>query len=135
MWTCQTCHRSFKNKNQDHSCRVIPLREHFRGKPVELEKIVMKILEEVQSFGEVQVSSVKSAILVAVESTFLALKVKKDRVDIEFVLDEELDGFPVYKVFRVSKNRMAHFVTVGNIEEVDDHLLGLIRQAYGVVTC
>jgi len=134
MWECTTCHRSFKNKNQYHSCMVKPIEEHFRGKQPELEKIVLKILDEVQSFGEVQVSSVKNAILVAVESTFLALKVKKDRVDIEFVLNEVKDEFPMYKVVRVSKNRVAHFVTVGNIEEVDDQLLGLIRESYELVS-
>ncbi|MBE0648189.1 MAG: hypothetical protein IH596_10425 [Bacteroidales bacterium] len=91
------------------------------------------ILENVKSFSDVQVSSVKNAILVSSVSTFLALKVKKDRVEIEFVLTEVREGFPVNKVVRVSKNRVAHFVAVGSPEEVDDHLLGLITQAYQVV--
>lgn len=133
MWSCPKCQRKFKHKNQDHSCQVRPLREHFSGKPEALEHVVRLILREVQSFGEVRISSVKHAILVAAESTFLAIKVKKDRVEIEFLLPEEHAGFPVYKTLRVSKNRVAHFVAVGSMDELDRHLMGLIREAYEMV--
>ncbi|MFC2101677.1 DUF5655 domain-containing protein [Bacteroidota bacterium] len=110
------------------------LESHFSGRPEVLKNIVDKIITHAESFGEVHISSVKNAVLISSVSTFLALKVKKDRVEIEFVLSETREGFPVYKVVRVSKNRVAHFVAVGSLEEVDDYLLGLIRKAYQVVS-
>lgn len=133
MWFCPVCNRKFKNTNQEHSCLLRPLEEHFSGKPEELEHIIRTILQHVNTFGYIQISSLKHAILIASQTTFLALKVKKDRVEIEFVLGEVREGFPVYKVVRVSKNRVAHFVAVGSLEEVDDYLLGLIREAYELV--
>ena len=32
MWTCPQCGRIFKKANQPHSCRKVPLEEHFKNK-------------------------------------------------------------------------------------------------------
>lgn len=132
MWVCPACARHFKHQNQSHSCLVVPIEKHLKGKPETIKQLVHQILLMVEGFGDVQVSSVKHAILVSSTSTFMALKVKKDRVEVEFVLKDPRDGFPVYKVVRVSKHRVAHFVAVGSLEEVDQPLLDLIRKAYEV---
>lgn len=132
MWECQVCHRKFKHTNQEHSCLVVPMEHHFSERPLALETTVRRILNQVELFGNVKVSSVKNAILIASASTFLALKVKKDRVEVEFLLKEAKEGFPVYKVVKISKNRVVHFVAVGSPEEVDESLMGLFREAYEI---
>ncbi|PCJ89783.1 MAG: hypothetical protein COA57_01100 [Flavobacteriales bacterium] len=77
--------------------------------------------------------AVKSAVLLRRGSTFLALKPKKQWLDIEFMLKDKMDEFPVYKTFRLSKNRVAHYVRIESPKEVDRQLLNWLKEAYEVV--
>jgi len=88
-----------------------------------------KIKNEVLLFEDVRLNSVKNAILFRVKSTFLAIKPKKDFLDIEFVLDEKIDEFPIYKTVQASKFKWAHFIRIESPEEVDEQLILWFRQA------
>ena len=50
-------------------------------------------------------------------------------MDLEIVLSEEVNEFPVYKTVRVSKNKYAHFIKVEDPEEVDQNLKKLVIRA------
>ncbi|MBN1198339.1 MAG: hypothetical protein JXA23_03230 [Bacteroidales bacterium] len=130
MWECPECHRNFRSPNQSHSCKLYPLESHFLNRNAVLEIITRTILEHIEHWKGIRVTSVKNALLVAAASTFLAIKVKSDRVDLELLLREEHDGFPVYKTVRVSKNRVAHFIALDRTNDLDETLFGLISQAY-----
>jgi hypothetical protein len=87
----------------------------------------------VTAFGKVNISSVKNAIIVSSTSTFLAVKPKRDHADIEFLLDHEVNEFPVLKTFRVSRSRVAHFTRIGDPGDVDEQLMGWLKEAYETV--
>lgn len=130
MWTCPKCKRMFKNTNQDHSCMVIDPDSHFINKDPQVKVVFNKILEVVQGFNNSRMNSVKNAILFTSGSNFLAIKPKKKWLDIEFVLPYEANLFPVYKTVQVNKAMWAHFVRIESESEVDEELIGWLRDAY-----
>jgi len=91
-----------------------------------------KIKNEVMQLEGVQINSVKNAILFQAKSNFLAVKPKKAHLDIEFVLDEKVDEFPIYKTFQATKSKCAHFVRLESPEEVDEQLIQWFRKAYKI---
>lgn len=132
MWTCSNCGRSFRNTNQDHSCLLINSESHFFNKHQQVIDTFEKIKNEVLLFEDVRINSVKNAILFRAKSTFLAIKPKKNFLDIEFVLDEKIEEFPIHKSVQASKFKWAHFVRLESPEEVDEQLLSWIRKAYDI---
>ena len=129
-WTCPTCFRKFRITNQPHSCMVRDAAHHFSNKKPEIRAVFDKITGLLAKLGPVQISYVQNAILISATSTFLAVKPKKDRVDIEFILNHEVTDFPVHKTVRVSRNKVAHFVTLGTPDDLDDLVCGWIDEAF-----
>ena len=95
MWDCPNCGRSFRNTNQDHSCLITDLESHFVNKQQQVIDTFVNIKNEVIKLEGVRINSVKNAILFQAKSNFLAVKPKKTHLDIEFVLDERIEEFPI----------------------------------------
>jgi hypothetical protein len=133
MWTCPACKRKFKNENQSHSCETKSIDEHLSKSSDAVKAAYYKVISEVNKLGKVNTSAVKNAILVSANSNFLSLKPAKSWLDVEFLLDEEADEFPIHKTFRLSKHKVAHYVRVGSADEIDSQLVGFIRRAYEIV--
>jgi predicted transport protein len=131
---CPTCGRQFRNTNQDHSCMVTDLESHFVNKQQNVIDTFAKIRYEVMQFEGVRINSVKNAILFQAKSNFLAVKPKKSHLDIEFVLDEKIEEFPIYKTFQATKSKCAHFVRLESPEEVEEQLITWLRKAY-IICC
>lgn len=132
MWTCPICNRQFKNTNQDHSCIVTPIESHFLNKQQHVIDTFEKLKDEVLRFEKVRINSVKNAILFTAKSHFLAVKPKKGWLDIEFVLDEKIEGFPIHKTVQATKNKWAHFMRLQSVEEVDKQLIKWLMRAYEI---
>jgi Domain of unknown function (DUF5655) len=115
-----------------HSCVRVEVEEHLAGKNPLVVAIFEELLAGTKEFGEIKVSSVKNCILFKSASTFLAIKPKKEWVDIEFLLDREIDEFPVHKTVRVSKNRVAHFVRLEHPREINRHLTRWLRRSFEI---
>jgi len=133
LWVCPDCGRQFKHKNQAHSCVRLNPDDHFIGKDPKVRATYDKLLREVEKFGDVNVSSVKIGMMLKAPSTFVAVKPKKSWVDIEFILDEEINQFPVHKTFRYTKGRFAHFVRLEGPKDVSKKLLGWLKRSYLLV--
>lgn len=132
MWTCPNCGRAFRNTNQDHSCIVTDLASHFVNREQNVVDTFEKLKDIVMQLGDIRINSVKNAILFQAKSQFLAAKPKKAILDIEFVLDEPIEGFPIHKTVQASKHKWAHFIRLESPEEVDAQLMGWIERAYEV---
>ncbi len=130
MWTCPNCNRQFKNRNQEHSCAVTDLESHFFGKEPGVMEAFGKLHREVSKFGPLSVNPVKHAILFTRGSHFMAVKPKRKWLDIEFALPRPVEGFPVHRTVQATRSKWAHFIRIGSAGEVDDLLLGWLREAY-----
>ena len=132
-WTCPTCQRKFKHKNQSHSCVQVDPDEHFIGKNPEVQRMYNTLISKIEKFGNINISPARNAILIKASGTFLAVKPKKQWLDIEFLLDEDIDAYPIYKTFRVSKRRVAHFVRLETSKDINTKLLGWLKRSYEVI--
>lgn len=133
MWTCPTCKRTFKNPNQAHSCVIVDPQSLLANSNTEVIKIYAKVERIVKAFGGLQINASNSTINFKNGATFLVLKPKKDRMELEFVLPEEKDEFPVYKTFRISKSRVAHYIVLQKAEELDSQVEAWLKTAYDTV--
>ncbi len=132
-WSCPKCKRSFKHKNQAHSCVRLDAEEHFVGKDPLVKKTYDALLLGVKKFGPVDVSPVKIGIMLKGASTFIAVKPKRSWIDMEFILDEAIDEYPVYKAIRYTKGRVAHFVRLEHPRDVSRKLVRWLRRSYQLV--
>jgi hypothetical protein len=129
-WLCPTCHRPFKHKNQAHSCVTLDASVHLDDKSPNVRKIYDKLWSEVRKFGDLNVSVTKSSIMFVSKSTFVAVKPKRNWLDVEFLLDKEVNKFPIHKTFRANKSRVAHFVRLESAKDVSAKLIRWLKASY-----
>ena len=132
-WVCPNCEREFRGKNQFHSCELSTIENHIAEKPEFIIEIFHALLDLVTSFGEVELLPLKTAIQVKSESTFLSIYLKKNKVHLEFQLGFESKHKLITKAVRISKHRVFHHADIYSIEEIDDELTNLLKDAYNTV--
>jgi len=108
------------------------IESHFIEKQENVKSTFEKLSVELKEFDDVTINSVKNAILFTAKTHFLAVKPKKAWLDIEFVLDEKVEGFPIHKTVQASNFKWAHFVRLDSVDEIDEQLLDWIKRAYEV---
>jgi len=135
MWVCPTCGREFKRKDQQHTCTLITKETLFAKRPPRLKDLYDKIVRRVRTLGAYREETVEpDVIFFKTKSTFLAVKVKKDHLDVEFFLDHLEDAPPVSKYLQTSKNRVAHIVPIDSSDEINDQLINWIKSSYSLVS-
>ncbi|HMU46361.1 MAG TPA: DUF5655 domain-containing protein [Chitinophagaceae bacterium] len=135
MWTCPKCNRLFKRKDQQHTCSLIAKESLFVKRPPELKKLFDKIEKIVKGFGDFREETVRpDVIFFKTQSTFLAVKVKKNHLDVEFFLDHLEDLPPVYKFLKTSKHRVAHLVAVDSVEDISPQLIKWMKTSYQLIS-
>jgi len=133
MWTCPDCGKKFRNKNQWHSCCRFSLDDHLINKSESIRSTIFLLIREIKNFGPIQINPVKSSIQVKAGATFLSVRVKRDHVELEFQLSRQKEDFPVHRVVRISGKRYLHFVYIQEPEDVDETLLGWLKESYGLI--
>ncbi|MBS1599811.1 MAG: hypothetical protein JST75_16415 [Bacteroidetes bacterium] len=135
MWTCPRCGRQFKNVNQSHGCRLIDKEQLFAKRPAVLKTVYKKIVSMVKPLGEFREETVPpDVIFFKTTSTFLAVKVKTDHLEIEFFLDH-LDNAPVIsKHLQTSAHRVVHIVPVDSIDEINTQMKKWITRSYQLIS-
>ena len=134
MWTCPNCRRSFRNANQNHSCTLVSKEDLFAKRPTFLKELYRKIALIVKGLGEYKEEAVLSdVIFFKTKSTFLAVKVKKDFLEVEFFLDHHEDDPSIAKWLQTSKHRFAHVVKVDSEEDINRQLTEWISQSYHLI--
>ena len=135
MWTCPKCKRVFKRKDQQHTCTLISKEALFSKRPAQLKALYETIVKELRNIGDYREETVNpDVIFFKTQSTFLAIKVKKDHLDVEFFLDH-VDKHPaISKYLQTSKHRVAHVVQLDREEDINKQLIGWIKSSYSLVS-
>ena len=135
MWICPKCGRTFKRKDQQHTCTLISKESLFLKRPPELKRLYVEIVKQVRKLGDYREETVNpDVIFFKTKSTFLAIKVKKDHLDIEFFLDHLENVPPVSKYLQTSKHRVAHVVPIDSEEEINEQLIAWIAASYKLIS-
>ena len=135
MWTCPKCGRTFKRKDQQHTCTLISKDNLFVNRPPRLKELYERIVKRVMKFGDYREETVNpNVIFFKTKSTFLAIKVKKDHLEIEFFLDHLENVPPVSKYLQTSKHRVAHVVRIDSEEEINEQMIEWMKTSYMLVS-
>ncbi len=133
-WTCPKCNRSFVHTDQWHSCVKMSETDHLK-KCNESALVLYDTLKGVcNEFGPYRIEAVKASIVFKKQSTFLDVKTRRNHINLEFALKEPYDDFPVTKVFKYSKNKYIHFVQIQELEDLDNQLIGWLKESYEMGT-
>lgn len=130
MWQCPDCGRSFKNKNQWHSCVKVDVDSHFTGKPEKVRVLFDKLVDEVKGFGSVRLDAVKSEVLLGNKSHFAAVQVRRGWLTVSFVLDRLVSDPRITWSMELTGASFEHKVKVERLEDIDEQLLGWLKEVY-----
>lgn len=130
-WTCPECRRSFGRKNQSHECAPSgSVDDYFADRPAALRKIYDAIERYVLRLGDVHVDPVSKCIMFKRARTFGEVRAKRDRLTLIFLLSRELADDRVGKRLRLSAHRVAHFVDLAAVRDVDRDVKDWLAEAY-----
>jgi hypothetical protein len=130
MWTCQECGRIFGREKQPHSCKKIPLKQHFlrKEKANELFNYLLRELNE--KIGKTQIISLPCCIHLFGTYDFLAALPKSDRLEIRFSLNRKLNTPKLKISVPVSTQMYKNCFDIGSKEEINDELMSWIKESY-----
>ncbi|HFA51365.1 MAG TPA: hypothetical protein ENJ95_20310 [Bacteroidetes bacterium] len=135
MWTCPSCNRTFRNTNQMHTCKKVDMESFFLRRPPHFRGLYELIKKKTEMFGDFREEAVPpDVVFFKTKSTFLAVKIKKKWIDIQFFLDHLEDVPPVKKHLQTSKRRIAHLVSVDCEEDIDRQLMDWIKASYELIS-
>lgn len=130
MWQCSKCSRVFEKDGQVHSCRSVPLERHFAGKDI-AQALFGQLLERLNvEVGRCKVVSLPCCIYISGEYDFLAVLPKKDRLEIRFSLDRAIASPRINQAVPLSKTFYKNCLDIEMQDEIDDELIGWLRESY-----
>jgi len=129
-WTCPTCKRKFARQGQPHSCRPFPLEQHFKNKP-DSTVLYQKLRQAVKyKLGTYKVESLECCIHFASPLTFIAIKIFKDKIRVDFSLTRKIRSKRFSYVTPLSTHRYLYCVDVMSEDDIDAELLDWIKEAH-----
>lgn len=134
MWSCPKCQRSFQKTNQAHTCQLLDIASLFERRSTEMRLLYDLVDRFVTGLGVCRKEAVSpDVIFYKSKSTFLAIKVKKKWLDIQFFLDHAEHVHPVKKCLQTSKNRFVHIVSIDQKLELNSQLKNWISSSYQLI--
>jgi uncharacterized C2H2 Zn-finger protein len=129
LWRCPQCGRLFEKPNQWHSHYNTSVESHFEGKP--LAKELFEVLfSKLETFGQVRADAVKTSVNLVARHHFGAVHPMKDGLRIGFILRRKVEDARIIRHEWVGGDRWGHSVRLINPKDIDDQLLGWLKEAY-----
>lgn len=130
LWQCPKCKREFAKRKQAHSCVLFPLANHFKNK-----EAVRPLFEALKdkigvSSGPLKIESLPCCIHLVGSYTFGAVWALKDKIRIDFRLDELIESPRIWKMIKMSAHRYLYYLESKDQKEIDQELLGWLKKAY-----
>ncbi|MBK8497310.1 MAG: hypothetical protein IPL52_00490 [Flavobacteriales bacterium] len=95
-----------------------------------LRPLLDALLDLVQVFPAVRVEHASGSFMVKAPATFCSFRPRAEDIQVSFILDREVDVFPISKRLRLSAHRVAHSVHVDDSAAIDQQLRSWIQEAY-----
>jgi len=131
MWKCPKCQREFQKNKQSHSCVIYPLENHFEKKSEKSKEIFETLIEKIEKqIGKIKIESVLCCIHLVGDYTFCGVCIQKDKIKMDFHLDNLIKDKRFLKVINVSKNRYFYYLEIQDKDEIDEELLEWLDASY-----
>lgn len=132
LWQCPNCKRVFANLNQSHFCSRYTLREHLAGKTPQAVKLFREFAKLVKRCGRVRIIPEKTRIAFQVRMSFAAVMLRRDQIVGHVVLARRLENPRFTKIETISTRNHVHSFCFTSPAQIDDEVLGWLREAYRV---
>lgn len=130
MWQCPKCKREFSKNNQSHSCVVYPIEKHFQNKDYS-KKLFKELVNQIEkNIGGVKIESLPCCIHLVSGYTFSGVWLLEDRVRLDFRVPYNIESKRIINKEELSINRKLYYLEIVEEKDIDDELLGWIRDSY-----
>ena len=131
LWTCPRCGKSYVSRNSWHSCVVVPLDDHFAGRP-RARELYDAILSTLQEEGPITVSVSKTRIEFMTRARFAGLQVRRDFVRLSFWLKRQIASPRFAKVEHYGRSDWGYHLVVRDGSQLDEELRTWLQEARAV---
>ena len=128
LWTCPRCGNRFVSRNLWHSCVVVPIDDHFRGRP-RARQLFDSYLTAVRSLGPVTVVSSKSRIAFMTRVRFAGCQVRKDWLLAAFWLVRQVRSPRFSKVESLGPRIWLYHFPIRDESDIDDEMMAWMAEA------
>ena len=105
---------------------------HFQGKDPQVRVVYDRLLSRLRELGPVSESPKQTSIHLDRASGFAGISTRKSYLLLNFRTDYKVDNPRIIKLEQHSARRFMHTVRLQSEAEVDDELLGWLRDAYEI---
>jgi hypothetical protein len=110
----------------------LTVKSHFEGKDPVVRKIYDRLLKAVQQIGPVSQEPKKTSIHLVNTTALAGVATRKNYLVLTLKSDRPLESARVHKSEQASARRFHHEVKLTSPAEVDDELLGWLKEAYAL---
>lgn len=89
-----------------------------------------KIINNVESFGKINIEPKKTSLHITNRSAFLGVHPKKDFLELNIVSDQPIKSSRITKTEQVSTHRFHNRIRLYFLDQIDTELLTWLKQAY-----
>ena len=133
MWTCSKCGRSFGKAHQPHSCKKVPIEQHFKNKE-KAKELFSFLVERVDSrVGKCKIISLPCCIHLFGKYDFLAALPKRDKLEIRFGLYRKISDPRLIQTVPVSSRAFKNCFEVRSKKDIDSKFIGWVKEAYHLI--
>lgn len=133
LWRCESCGRTFANRNQTHTCAPLgDLDQHFAGTDPMVRATFDRVLEAVEALGPVTVLAEKTRIALHVRMSFAAFTPRGRWLTGHLVLARRIESARFTRIETYSPRNVVHAFRLTSPSDVDDEFTGWLEEAYRV---
>ena len=103
---------------------------HLEKNDLIVTEIYYRLFEELGKFGPLKIEPKKTSIHLSNRFGFAGVYTRKNYINLEVHLNHRLSGKRINKVEQASANRFHHTIRLSNPEDIDEELLGWLKEAY-----
>lgn len=116
--------------NQQHSCKNIPLDEHFKNKGKAKELFTFLFTEVNRSVGACTIISLPCCIHLFGTYDFMAVLPRKDKLELHFELGHTLENPRIKQTAAASARVFLNSLEITTVQDVDKELLNWLKDSY-----
>ena len=134
-WRCPRCDREFGREHQAHVCVPGCTVDHcFAGHPAAQREIYDAVLAHLRSLGPVHEDAVQVGVFLKSEREVAEVRPLARSLSLELVLDRPVQDPRVSRPIQIGADRVAHFIKLTGVDQVDDQVRDWLTEAYDMAT-
>lgn len=132
LWTCPDCGHRFTTRNMWHSCTSFSLDHHFEGRAPLVRSTFDRLLEVIETFGEVTVIPQKTRIAFQAEVRFASCMTRKEWLIASLWLTRAATHPTLQRLEELGPTTFSHHFRLDSPESIDAALRDLIEESFAV---